>query len=253
MTVGHQRINKIYSPNYDNRFKGTEVRFLILHYTACDFETALKYLTRESEDNPVSAHYLIDVDGRIVQLVDEEKRAWHAGISQWGTYQNLNTWSIGIELVNMGHELGYTAFPELQMQSLIMLSHTILRRHPIPPQHVLGHSDIAPLRKRDPGELLDWRRLAREGIGLQPKTVCPSMPFDPYKARILLNQIGYDIDLDGTLDEKLIKVLKAFCMRCAPKEVSLQNLHAIMGILKEYNRLQNRTNPIIKNCKKPGA
>ncbi|HEY0265536.1 MAG TPA: N-acetylmuramoyl-L-alanine amidase, partial [Rhizomicrobium sp.] len=116
----------------------------------------------------VSAHYTVDEDGTIYAHVPEARRAWHAGVSWWGGATDINARSIGIELVNPGHEFGYRAFAEPQVQALITLCHGILLRHPIPSARVLGHSDVAPARKADPGELFPWERLAKAGIGLWP-------------------------------------------------------------------------------------
>lgn len=140
---------------------------LVLHYTGMeDAEAALARLCDPAAQ--VSAHYLIDEDGGIHRLVDESKRAWHAGLGYWRGERDINGRSIGIELANPGHEFGYRAFPELQMQALIDLSRDILGRHAIPPRNVVGHSDVAPDRKLDPGEFMDWPRLAAAGIGIWP-------------------------------------------------------------------------------------
>ena len=155
------------SPNQDSR-GDTAIDMLVLHYTGMPTaEAALARLTNPAAK--VSAHYTIDEDGTIYAHVPEERRAWHAGVSFWAGVTNVNACSIGIELVNPGHEYGYRAFPEAQIASLIPLCRAITRRHAIPPARVLGHSDVAPARKDDPGELFPWVRLARDGIGLWPQ------------------------------------------------------------------------------------
>lgn len=137
---------------------------LVMHYTGMQSgRAALERLC--DEEAKVSAHYLIEEDGRIFQMVDEAHRAWHAGVSAWRGHTDINARSIGIELVNPGHEWGYRAFPKEQMESLIALSKAILERHPIPPENVVGHEHVAPERKQDPGELFDWEWMRREGIG----------------------------------------------------------------------------------------
>jgi N-acetylmuramoyl-L-alanine amidase len=157
------------SPNHDAR-RADAVDFLVLHYTGmASGPAALDRLCDPAAK--VSAHYLVEEDGRVFQLVDEARRAWHAGVAGWGAADDLNSRSVGIELVNPGHEFGYRDFPEPQMVALIDLARAILARHPIPAAHVLGHSDIAPARKRDPGERFDWARLAAAGIGLWPAQV----------------------------------------------------------------------------------
>jgi len=157
------------SPNFNDRrlAEGAGPDMLILHYT--DTKTAFEALSLlQSEEKQVSAHYLVDEDGTIYQLVAEDKRAWHAGVSYWDGETDINSRSIGIEIQNPGHGNGYRKFPEKQMQAVAALCKEILFRHDIPPHRVLGHSDIAPDRKRDPGELFDWKFLAKHGIGLWP-------------------------------------------------------------------------------------
>ncbi len=155
------------SPNHDARPAGGAVDILVLHYTG--MKTADEALARLCDPAAkVSAHYTIGRDGRVFAHVPEDRRAWHAGVSFWAGETNVNARSIGIELVNPGHEFGYAPFPEAQIASLIDLAHGIVTRHPIPPRRVLGHSDVAPARKMDPGELFPWRHLAEFGIGLWP-------------------------------------------------------------------------------------
>lgn len=155
------------SPNFGDRRGDGVVDMLILHYTdMANAEEAVDLLCNPEAE--VSAHYLIARDGRCFQMVDEAKRAWHAGVSYWAGETDVNSRSIGIELDNPGHRLGYIPFTEPQMQSLKALCQGLLSRHPIPPERVLGHSDIAPGRKRDPGDLFDWKALADAGIGRWP-------------------------------------------------------------------------------------
>ena len=156
------------SPNREPRPGGTAVDILLIHYTGMlTGAAALERLCQP--DAKVSAHYLIEEDGRIVRLVPERLRAWHAGVACWAGKTDINDRSIGIELVNPGHEFGYRAFAEPQMAALIDLGEAIRTRHPIPSHRVLGHSDVAPERKQDPGELFDWPRLARHGLGVWPR------------------------------------------------------------------------------------
>jgi N-acetylmuramoyl-L-alanine amidase len=155
------------SPNHDARPPEARIQHLVLHYTdMTSVEAALERLCDPRAE--VSAHYLIDQVGQVYRLVADERRAWHAGRSVWRGVHRLNASSIGIELANPGHTHGYRAFPEAQMSALEALARMLLARHPIPARNVVGHSDIAPERKRDPGELFDWPRLARAGIGLWP-------------------------------------------------------------------------------------
>ncbi|MBN9589991.1 MAG: N-acetylmuramoyl-L-alanine amidase [Alphaproteobacteria bacterium 64-11] len=154
------------SPNHDTRADAA-IDMLVLHYTGMPTaEAALARLTDPAAK--VSAHYTIDDDGTVYAHVPEARRAWHAGAAHWAGASDINARSIGIELVNPGHEFGYRPFPEDQIASLTTLCHSILMRHPIPSWRVVGHSDVAPARKEDPGEFFPWARLAKAGIGLWP-------------------------------------------------------------------------------------
>jgi N-acetylmuramoyl-L-alanine amidase len=203
------------SPNHDARPQGQRVDILLLHYTdMVSVEAALARLT--DADARVSAHYCMDEDGTIYRLVPEERRAWHAGVSFWAGARDINARSIGIELVNPGHSCGYRPFPEAQMVALEELARGILARHPIPPHRVLGHSDVAPARKIDPGELFDWRRLARAGIGLWPEPVSfpdPGLADSPTAVADVqskLGRFGYDVAVTGVLDQPTRQALSVF-------------------------------------------
>ena len=155
------------SINFDSRKDGKKIRHLIFHYT--DTKTvseALQLLQGKNPDVKVSAHYLIDERGNVMWLVDEAMRAWHAGDSLWDEEDDINSSSIGIELQNFGHTNGYREFPDIQIKALINLCSNIIDRNRILPYYVLAHSDIAPGRKKDPGELFPWDKLAKENIGL---------------------------------------------------------------------------------------
>ena len=155
------------SPNHDARPEGSAIDILVLHYTG--MKTADEALARLTDAaSKVSAHYTIERDGRVFAHVPEERRAWHAGVSFWAGDSNVNARSIGIEIVNPGHEFGYVPFTDEQIGALIDLARGILSRHPIPPERVIGHSDVAPARKTDPGELFPWQQLADYGIGVWP-------------------------------------------------------------------------------------
>ena len=171
------------SPNCDERPDGVAIDMLVLHYTGMpSAEGALARLTDPTAK--VSAHWLIEEDGAIISLVPEAMRAWHAGVSFWRGASGVNARSIGIELVNPGHEFGYRPFPERQMAALIELARDITTRHAIPARNVIGHADVAPRRKMDPGELFDWRRLARAEIGLWPEQACELDPGVRLRARL---------------------------------------------------------------------
>ena len=156
------------SPNFDARPAGVVIDMLVIHYTGMINAAAALDRLRDTAAK-VSSHYFIGEDGTVYRLVDEGMRAWHAGVSFWRGATDCNARSIGIELQNPGHEFGYRDFPEAQMHALEGLTLDILSRHPIPPANVVGHSDIAPARKTDPGERFDWRRLAACNIGIWPE------------------------------------------------------------------------------------
>ena len=198
------------SPNFDARPGAGAIDMLILHYTG--MKTAEEALDRLCDPAAkVSAHYVVGEDGQVWRLVDESQRTWHAGVSSWRGRSDINGASIGIELVNPGHEFGYRAFPEAQIEALEELARDILARHPIPARQVLGHSDVAPLRKEDPGELFPWQRLARSGIGLWPDFDAPATPSDTLAdLQAMLATIGYGCPNTGVLDAETRAVIIAF-------------------------------------------
>lgn len=153
------------SPHFNER--ALPINALLIHYTDMpSAEEALAWFA--SLSSQVSAHYLIDEKGQIYQLVKEDARAWHAGASYWQNCQDMNSCSIGIELANPGHNYGYQPFPEAQIESLLTLCQVLRTRWDIPASRILGHSDVAPRRKQDPGHLFPWNKLAQEGLGLWP-------------------------------------------------------------------------------------
>lgn len=186
------------SPNQNDR-GGQAIDMLVLHYTGMQSrDAALERLSDPAAE--VSAHYLIDEAGAVFALVDESERAWHAGVASWRGETNINSRSIGIELVNPGHEFGYRDFPEPQMQALIPLCQDILSRHAIAARNVVGHSDVAPVRKTDPGERFDWQCLATAGIGLWPHVDEATVPVGVDAVGPGLADIGYDVtDLEAAI------------------------------------------------------
>lgn len=213
------------SPNHGPRADGAEVELLILHYTGMpDGPGALRRLCDPRAE--VSAHYTVEEDGTVYAHVPEDRRAWHAGVSRWRGRDDVNSRSIGVEIVNPGHEFGYRPFPEAQMAAVVDLCRDILDRHRIAPADVLGHSDVAPSRKEDPGELFDWPRLAAAGIGLWPE-LRPEEdgPAGADEVADLLRRYGYDTTdpkallafqrhfhpqaLTGTPDRETVRRLRA--------------------------------------------
>lgn len=213
------------SPNHDARSASPDM--LLLHYTGMKTaEAALSRLTDPAAK--VSAHYTIDEDGRLYAHVPEERRAWHAGVSFWEGETDINSRAVGIELVNPGHEFGYRDFPADQIARLISLANAIIARHAIPAHRVLGHSDVAPLRKNDPGERFPWARLAEAGIGLWPEPVdsvnAASIDEASGAAAVAalqarLRRVGYGLDLTGRYDPATRAVVTAFQRHWRPRTV----------------------------------
>ncbi len=194
------------SPNFDARTG--KVEFLVLHYTG--MQSAAAAIERLCDPAAkVSSHHVVDEDGTVYQLVDEADRAWHAGVSYWRGVSGLNDGSVGIEIVNPGHEFGYRPFPEVQMAAVLHLCRGILARHAIPARNVVGHSDIAPDRKQDPGELFPWASLAEQGVGLWTEDVAA-----PGDLMADLAAIGYDTRFPA------VTVITAFQRRFLPDRMT---------------------------------
>jgi N-acetylmuramoyl-L-alanine amidase len=215
------------SPNREPRRNGLKPDMLLLHYTGMESaEAALDWLTRQ--ESGVSCHYFVDEEGRIAQLVAESERAWHAGQSRWAGETDINSCSIGIEIHNPGHDFDYPDFPDAQMRAVEALCLDILRRHVIPRHRVLAHSDVAPGRKRDPGEKFDWERLARAGIGLwvPPAPIESDIGLGPgdegEKVEALqraLLDFGYGVEVTSTYGTGLENVVEAFQRHFRPARV----------------------------------
>ena len=213
------------SPNHDAR--ATPIDILLLHYTGMQSgEAACERLCDAAAK--VSSHYLVHEDGRIEQLVPEARRAWHAGVSAWKGETDINSRSIGIEIVNPGHEFGYRDFPDVQIDAVIALCRDILARHAIPKARVLAHSDIAPARKQDPGERFPWGRLAAAGVGLwvEPAPIEPGDALGPNSrggaAEGLQNKLarlGYGAEVTGVYDRNTQEIVTAFQRHFRPARV----------------------------------
>lgn len=207
------------SPNVEPRASGFAPRYLIMHYTG--LESAARSIDVLSRlDCKVSCHYVVDVDGTITQMVPESLRAWHAGQSSWRGETDLNSLSIGIEIQNPGHAGGYPEFSKAQMQAVLDLSKDIVARHGIRPDGVLGHSDIAPGRKIDPGEKFDWKWLAENGVGVwvAPAPISDddaglgpgAVGAEVRAVQEALRDYGYGIEVSGVHDERSVTVVTAF-------------------------------------------
>lgn len=212
------------SPNFDARTGPPGV--LVLHYTG--MRTGEEALARlRDPEAKVSSHYVVEEDGRIFRLVAEERRAWHAGVSFWRGRRNLNGDSLGIEIVNPGHEFGYRAFPEAQVAAVTALVADIRSRWTIEDRDIVGHSDVAPTRKDDPGELFPWKRLAEAGHGLWADALpAPGAPVGEgeegaavFALQAGFTRLGYDLPPSGTFDADTTAVVRAFQRHWRPERV----------------------------------
>ena len=212
------------SPNFDARFAPPDM--IVLHYTGMvDGGSALARLT--DPQAKVSAHYMVEEDGQVFALVDEARRAWHAGKSFWRGQTDINAASVGVEIVNPGHEFGYRPFPKEQIAAVFALVADIRSRWTIPDERILGHSDVAPDRKSDPGELFPWRGLAEAGHGLWVEP--PPAPgaalgegdqgLGVLALRAGLARIGYDCPVAGGFDDGLAAIVRAFQRHWRPYRV----------------------------------
>jgi N-acetylmuramoyl-L-alanine amidase len=261
------RIADLPSPNFDER--GRAIDLVILHYTGMpDGETAIDRLRDpapragvyafpgQTPEDPsavlgrVSAHYVVEESGRILRLVPEDKRAWHAGAGEWDGESDLNARAIGIEIVNGGHDFGLPDFTDAQIEAVIELVRDIAARHKLRKHQIVGHSDVAPARKADPGEKFPWRRLAAAGLALWPEA--PAQPsalgLSPGdagpKVRLLqamLSEIGYGLDETGDYDEATECAVRAFQRRFRPAKIDGEadgETQALIGdILAQTRRL----------------
>ncbi len=234
------------SPNSGDRNNARQPDMIVLHYTGMlEAEGAIEKLCTAGSE--VSAHYIVLEDGRIVQSVPEAKRAWHAGAGSWAGEQDINSCSIGIEIANRGHDWGYPDFPLRQIAAVIALCRGIMLRRNVPNHRVLGHSDVAPARKRDPGEKFPWHSLANSGVGhwVQP---APIIRGETLKLGTISEEVrglqqalaryGYGLPVNGKYDGPTLDVVTAFQRHFRPALVdgiadhsTLMTLHALMSSL----------------------
>ena len=218
-------IKTSYSVNFSKKFrKNKDIKLIVIHYTGMQsrIESVRRLL---SPKHKVSCHYLIDRKGKILKMVDDNKVAWHAGKSKWKNYNNLNKYSIGIELVNKGHEFGYEKFTISQVNNLIKLCQNLKKKYKIKNSNIVGHSDIAPLRKKDPGEKFPWQKLQRNKIGIWYKKL-KSKPVNLNDKKVKksffknLFKIGYRYFNKKRRTEKDIFLIEAFQRRFLPNDLT---------------------------------
>jgi N-acetylmuramoyl-L-alanine amidase len=249
------------SPNHGERVGVDRPDMLILHYTGMtDPQAALDLLCNPA--SRLSAHYLVHEDGRIIQLVPEARRAWHAGISSWEGKTDLNSHSIGIEIVNPGHSYGYPDFPEPQIAAVIALCRDILARHPaILPHHVLAHSDVAPSRKNDPGEKFPWARLHAAGIGHWVKPVDLGKAHGPTagdrgpqveQIKEALSAYGYEVGGSREFDEPMQQAIVAFQRHFRPARVDGIADHSTVETLRQLVGARDSAT-VVRKFSRPGA
>ncbi|MGM4907034.1 N-acetylmuramoyl-L-alanine amidase [Tardiphaga sp. 866_E4_N2_1] len=234
------------SPNFGERNKGLVPDMIVLHYTGMpDPEGAIARLCSAGTD--VSAHYIVLEDGRIVQTVPEAKRAWHAGVGFWAGEEDINSCSIGIEIINRGHDWGYPDFPSRQIAAVTALCRGIMLRHDLQPHRVLGHSDVSPSRKKDPGEKFPWHSLANSGVGhwVMPAPIVRGETMklgtagdDVLALQHALARYGYGIETDGQYNAPTMEVVTAFQRHFRPERVdglvdhsTLTTLQALLASL----------------------
>jgi len=221
------RVEHCPSPNHGERAGGS-IDMLILHYTGMPgaADAALRWLC--NPQSQVSAHYFVFEDGRVLSLVPEERRAWHAGAGSWGDAQDINSRSVGVEIANTGHPGGLPPYPDAQVEPVIELCRAIVGRHPIPPHRVLAHSDVAPGRKVDPGERFPWGKLAAAGIGhwvapaelIDGPCLCGGASGEPVATlQALLALYGYGLDVTAIFDGRTAAVVAAFQRHFRPERV----------------------------------
>ena len=235
------------SPNFEERKNNTKPQFLVLHYTGMENAESAEQLLCSPEAK-VSAHYVVEEDGKVVQLVQEAFRAWHAGESFWRGITDVNSSSIGIEIVNGGPLLNFPDYPEKQIISVIKLCQSIIERYSIEPRNVLAHSDIAPHRKTDPGEKFPWETLFKAGVGhfVRPAPIAggrfmnigeSGRPVEAFQSMLAL--YGYGLEITGSFDERTRLVTQAFQRHFRPEKVdgvadvsTIDTLHRLLGTLK---------------------
>ncbi|MGB9366158.1 MAG: N-acetylmuramoyl-L-alanine amidase [Xanthobacteraceae bacterium] len=238
----------VVSPNHDAR--ESRIDILLLHYTG--MQTADEALARLADRGAkVSCHYFVDEDGRVTQMVPEARRAWHGGLGSWKGAVDINSRSIGIEIVNPGHELGYRDFPDAQIDAVIALCRDIIKRRHIARERVLAHSDVAPARKKDPGEKFPWAKLAAAGVGLwvEPAPIAEGrtlsandrgVPVEDLQKQLI--KLGYGLEVSRSYDDATRLVVTAFQRHFRPERVdgladpsTMETLRSLLRALRAHH------------------
>ena len=249
-TADYRKASVKPSPNHGERARGRKPDIILLHYTGMSTpESALDWLCRE--ESQVSSHYFVHENGEVVQMVPETRRAWHAGKSSWHGQDDVNSASIGIEIANAGHPGGLPEFPKEQIAAVIELCRDCGERWSILPERVLGHSDVAPVRKVDPGEKFPWGELHKAGVGhwVEPAPITGGRFFQrgdrgqPIEAlQSMLSLYGYGTEITGEFSDKMAGELEAFQRHFRPERVdgiadfsTIDTLHRLLGALPRYS------------------
>jgi len=248
------------SPNHGERREGRRPNMIVLHYTGMrDADAALELLRARGSD--VSTHYFVFEDGRIIQMVPESRRAWHAGKASWAGETDLNSCSIGIEIANAGHDHGYPDFPRRQIAAVTALCRSILTRHTIPPTRVVAHSDIAPDRKQDPGEKFPWRTLHESGVGqwVQPAPITnfgEALSHGDRGSKVAalqraLAEYGYGVPQSADYDLATKEVVTAFQRHFRPERIDGVADQSTLGTLLELLANRGRIRTIAARSRSP--
>jgi N-acetylmuramoyl-L-alanine amidase len=248
------------SPNNGERRDGRRPDMIVLHYTGmADAEAALELLRARGSD--VSCHYFVFEDGRIIQMVPENRRAWHAGVATWGSDTDINSCSIGVEIANPGHDHGYPDFPKRQIAAVTALCRSIQTRHTIPTTRVVAHSDVAPARKQDPGEKFPWRTLYDSGVGHWVKPA-PLMNFGKSLAlgdrgdavavlQKTLAEYGYGVDVTGEFESTTQEVVVAFQRHFRPERIDGMADPSTRSTLQDLIATRGRARSIAARARNP--
>jgi len=235
-----KKVKWVPTPNFGERRGGVKPSMIVLHYTDTkDTQEAIDYMMDTTRE--VSAHYVVEMDGGVIQMVKDEKRAWHAGKAFWRGERDVNSHSIGVEIVNPGHSYGHEEFPDVQIEAVVKLCKRLMKKWKIGAADVLGHEDVAPGRKQDPGHLFPWQLLAGQGVGIWPEPT--AMDFEAAGEILaqnggfsgLFRQFGYDPD--ATKEERVVAFHRRFYAEKFggggdPDEVDVVSVAKVLALLR---------------------